>query len=98
MVLSGQWTPVGTLRLTSHQVSSKSKARLIKSLHLESCFNHYPSEKTKGKEHMNKIVARKDELQRIVQTPDHTYAERFDECEKEANELRQMISPKTDCA
>ena len=98
MVLSGQWTPAGMLRLTPRQASNKSKARLIKSLHLESCFNHYPSEKTKGKEHMNKIVARKDELHRIVQTPDHTYAERFDECEKEANELRQMISPKTDCA
>jgi hypothetical protein len=47
---------------------------------------------------MNKIVARKDELHRIVQTPDNTYAERLAECEKEANELRQMISPKTDCA
>lgn len=47
---------------------------------------------------MNKIVARKDELHRIVQTPDHTYAERFDECEKEANELRQMIAQNADCA
>ena len=92
MVLSGQWTPAGTLRLTAHQASRKSKARLIKSLHLESCFNHYPSEKTKGKEHMNKIVARKDELHRIVQTPDNTYAERFTEYKKETNDLRQMIA------
>lgn len=47
---------------------------------------------------MNKIVARKDELHRIVQTPDNTYAERLAECEKKANELRQMIAQNADCA
>lgn len=34
----------------------------------------------------------------MVQTPDNTYAERLAACEKEANELRQMISKNTDCA
>lgn len=50
------------------------------------------------KEHLDKTIVRKTELQGVVQTPDNTYAERLAECEKEANELRQIISQKTDCA
>lgn len=34
----------------------------------------------------------------MVQTPDNTYAERLAACEKEANELRQMIAQNADCA
>lgn len=47
---------------------------------------------------MNKIVARKAELQRMVQTPDNTYEEKLAECEKEAIELRQMIAQNAECA
>lgn len=47
---------------------------------------------------MNKTVARKAELQRMVQTPDNTYEEKLAECEKEAIELRQMIAQNAECA
>ena len=52
----------------------------------------------KDKERLDKTVARKAELQRMVQTPDNTYEEKLAECEKEANELRQMIAQNADCA
>lgn len=52
----------------------------------------------KDKEHLDEIIARKTKLQKMIQTLDNTYAEKLAECEEEANELRQMISLKTDCA
>ena len=52
----------------------------------------------KDKEHLDKMVARKAELQRMVQSPDHTYAEKLARCEKEAEELRDLISMREDRA
>lgn len=46
----------------------------------------------KDKEHLDKMVARKAELQRMVQSPDNTYAEKLANCEKEAEELRELIA------
>lgn len=46
----------------------------------------------KDKEHLDKMVARKAELQRMVQSPDNTYAEKLANCEKEAKELRELIA------
>jgi len=52
----------------------------------------------KDKEHLDKMVARKAELQRMVQSPDNTYAEKLANCEKEAEELRELIAMREDCA
>lgn len=52
----------------------------------------------KDKAHLDKTVARKAELKRMVQTPNNTYADKLAECEKEVSELRQMISQDIECA
>lgn len=52
----------------------------------------------KDKEHLDKMVARKAELQRMVRSPDNTYAEKLATCEKEAEELRELIALREDCA
>ena len=46
----------------------------------------------KDKEHLDKTVARKVDLQKMVQMPDQSYAEKLASCEKEAEELRQLIT------
>ena len=38
------------------------------------------------------------ELQKMVQSPDNTYAEKLARCEKEAEELRELIAMREDCA
>ena len=52
----------------------------------------------KDKEQLDKMVARKAELQKMVQSPDNTYTERLANCEKEAEELRELITMREDCA
>lgn len=52
----------------------------------------------KDKEQLDKMVARKAELQKMVQSPDNTYTERLANCEKEAEELRELIAMREDCA
>lgn len=38
----------------------------------------------KDKEHLDKVVSRKEELQNLVWSPDHSYSDQLAACEKEA--------------
>lgn len=44
------------------------------------------------KEHLNKVVSRKEELQSLVQSPGHLYSDRLAVCEKEVSRLREQIA------
>ncbi len=46
----------------------------------------------KDKEHLDKLVDRKRELHKLLQTPDTTYADKLEQCEKEVAELKQLIA------
>lgn len=47
---------------------------------------------------LDKMVARKAELQKMVQSPDNTYAEKLANWEKEGEERRELIAMREDCA
>ena len=51
----------------------------------------------KDKEHLNKVVSRKEELQSLVRSPDHSYSDRLADCEKEVSRLRQQIAVRAEC-
>ncbi len=44
------------------------------------------------KEHLDKVVSRKEELQNLVQSPGHLYSDRLAVCEKEVSWLREQIA------
>lgn len=46
----------------------------------------------KDKEHLDSIIARKIDLQKMVHTPDPSYAEKLASCETEVEELRRLIT------
>ena len=46
----------------------------------------------KDKEHLDKVVSRKEELQSLVRAPDHSYSEQLAACEKEVSRLREQIA------
>lgn len=46
----------------------------------------------KDKEHLDKVVSRKEELQNLVWSPDHSYSDQLAACEKEASRLRKQIA------
>lgn len=48
------------------------------------------------KEHLDKAVSRKEELQSLVRSPGHLYSGRLAVCEKEVRRLREQIAVRTD--
>ena len=46
----------------------------------------------KDKEHLDSIIARKIDLQKMVHTPDLSYVEKLASCETEVEELRRLIT------
>ena len=44
------------------------------------------------KEHLDKVVSRKEELQSLVRSPDHSYSDQLAACEKEVSRLREQIA------
>lgn len=51
----------------------------------------------KDKEHLDKVVSRKEELQNLVQSPGHLYSDRLAACEKEVSRLREQIAVRAEC-
>ena len=51
----------------------------------------------KDKEHLDKVVSRKEELQNLVQSPDHSYSDQLAACEKEVSRLREQIAVRAEC-
>ena len=51
----------------------------------------------KDKEHLDKVVSRKEELQNLVRSPDHSYSDQLAACEKEASRLRAQIAVRAAC-
>ena len=51
----------------------------------------------KDKEHLDKVVSRKEELQSLVRSPDHSYYDRLAACEKETRRLREQIAVRAEC-
>ena len=51
----------------------------------------------KDKEHLDKVVSRKEELQSLVQSPGHLYSDRLAVCEKEVSRLREQIAGRAEC-
>lgn len=51
----------------------------------------------KDKEHLDKVVSRKEELQSLVRSPDHSYSDQLAACEKEASRLREQIAVRAEC-
>ena len=51
----------------------------------------------KDKEHLDKVVSRKEELQSLVQSPGHLYSDRLAVCEKEVSRLREQIAVRAEC-
>ena len=49
------------------------------------------------KEHLDKVVSRKEELQNLVQSPGHLYSDRLAVCEKEVSRLREQIAVRAEC-
>ena len=49
------------------------------------------------KEHLDKVVSRKEELQNLVRSPDHSYSDQLAACEKEASRLREQIAVRAEC-
>lgn len=49
------------------------------------------------KEHLDNVVSRKEELQRLVQSPGHLYSDRLAVCEKEVRRLREQIAVRAEC-
>ena len=50
-----------------------------------------------GLEHLDKVVSRKEELQNLVRSPDHSYSDQLAACEKEASRLREQIAVRAEC-
>ena len=48
------------------------------------------------KEHLDKVVSRKEELQSLVRSPGHLYSGRLAVCEKEVSRLREQIAVRTE--
>ena len=48
------------------------------------------------KEHLDKVVSRKEELQSLVRSPGHLYSDRLAVCEKEVSRLREQIAVRTE--
>lgn len=44
------------------------------------------------KQSIHNMVARKADLQKMVHTPDQSYVEKLARCERDAEELRQLIT------
>jgi hypothetical protein len=51
----------------------------------------------KDKEHLDKVVSRKEELQNLVRSPNHSYSDQLATCEKEPNRLREQIAVRAAC-
>lgn len=51
----------------------------------------------KDKEHLDKVVSRKEELQSLVRSPDHSYSDQLAACEKEVSRLREQIAVRAEC-
>ena len=51
----------------------------------------------KDKEHLDKVVSRKEELQSLVQSPGHLYSDRLAVCEKEVSRLCKQIAVRAEC-
>ena len=51
----------------------------------------------KDKEHLDKVVSRKEELQNLVRSPDHSYSDQLAVCEKEVSRLREQIAVRAEC-
>ena len=49
------------------------------------------------KEHLDKVVSRKEELQNLVRSPGHLYSDRLAVCEKEISRLREQIAVRAEC-
>ena len=49
------------------------------------------------KEHLDKVVSRKEELQSHVSSPDHSYSDQLAACEKEVSRLREQIAGRAEC-
>lgn len=49
------------------------------------------------KEHLDKVVSRKEELQNLVQSPGHLYSGRLAVCEREVSRLREQIAVRAEC-
>lgn len=49
------------------------------------------------KEHLDKVVSRKEELQSLVRSPDHSYSDQLAACEKEVSRLREQIAVRAEC-
>lgn len=52
----------------------------------------------KDKESLDQTVARKAELEKLVNNPDNSYEQKIAECEAEAEQLRSMIAQNAECA
>ena len=51
----------------------------------------------KDKEHLDKVVSRKEELQSLVRSPDHSYSDQLAACEKEVSRLCEQIAVRAEC-
>ena len=49
------------------------------------------------KEHLDKVVSRKEELQNLVQSSGHLYSDRLAVCEREVSRLREQIAVRAEC-
>ena len=45
----------------------------------------------------DKVVSRKEELQNLVRSPDHSYSDQLAACEKEASRFREQIAVRAEC-
>ena len=45
----------------------------------------------------DKVVSRKEELQNLVRSPDHSYSDQLAACEKEVSRLREQIAVRAEC-
>ena len=51
----------------------------------------------KDKEHLDKVVSRKEELQNLVRSPDHSYSDQLAASEKEVSRLCEQIAVRAEC-
>ena len=49
------------------------------------------------KERLDKVISRKEELQSLVRSPNHSYSDRLTACEKEVRRLREQITVRAEC-
>lgn len=49
------------------------------------------------KEHLDKVVSGKEELQSLVRSPGHLYSDQLAACEKEVSRLREQIAGRAEC-